>query len=387
MTTTAPSMSTPNMSTPWPVDRQIPDAGWRPPEGTVVVSADDHLIEPDVWIDRPPAGDRDRAPRMTQDEDGFHLTIGDRNFDVPGFNSQIVEGRPGMIDVEARLADMDAEGTHPSIVFPGRTMGFFAQIEDKEFLVRCIDAYNEWLAEWQRRSPHRLYGVAVLPTMYRPETTKDYIEKLRDLGFVQMQLPSYPKDVRYNATAMEPMWDAIEAGGIPLSFHIGSTGSMRGRGALGTSVTVALQPFRELWCMLTFSGILDRHPEMKVVFTEGGISWVPSALFDADKQYKAYETEMRPKLGHLPSYYWYRQVFLTFMNDPSGLKLADDIGYEHMLWSVDYPYPEGNLGENVAVMRNVFETLPEDIARAVVGGHAAKLWGLDPDAIAAEAAQ
>ena len=49
MTATAPTMST-----PWPVDREIPDIGWRPPSGTVVVSADDHLIEPDVWIDRPP---------------------------------------------------------------------------------------------------------------------------------------------------------------------------------------------------------------------------------------------------------------------------------------------------------------------------------------------
>jgi hypothetical protein len=58
-----------------------------------------------------------------------------------------------------------------------------------------------------------------------------------------------------------------------------------------------------------------------------------------------------------------------------------------MLWSVDYPHPEGNLGENITVLRNVFETLPEDVARAVAGGNAAKVWGLDLDAIAAEAAQ
>jgi predicted TIM-barrel fold metal-dependent hydrolase len=220
--------------------------------------------------------------------------------------------------------------------------------------------------------------VAVLPTVYRPEATADAVAKLRDLGFVAMQLPSFPHDVRYNASAMEPMWDAIEAGGIPLSFHIGASSSRyRGAGALGTSVTAALQPYRELWCMLAFSGILERHPEMKVVFTEGGISWVPAALFDADKQYRAYETEMRPKLAHLPSYYWYRQCYATFMNDPAGLKLADDIGYEHMLWSVDYPHPEGNLGENVEVMRAIFEQLGESRATAVVGTNAAAVWGLD----------
>lgn len=30
----------------WPMDRESPDNGWRPPLGQAVISADDHLIEP-----------------------------------------------------------------------------------------------------------------------------------------------------------------------------------------------------------------------------------------------------------------------------------------------------------------------------------------------------
>jgi len=92
---------------------------------------------------------------------------------------------------------------------------------------------------------------------------------------------------------------------------------------------------------------------------------------------------VRPKLRELPSFYWFRQCYATFMNDPAGVRLADMIGYEHMLWSVDYPHPEGNLGENVDVMHSIFEHLPESQARAVVGGNAANVWGLDLDAISA----
>ena len=179
------------------------------------------------------------------------------------------------------------------------------------------------------------------------------------------------------------MWDAIEASGMPLSFHVGASTALRGAGALGTSLTVALQPFRELWCLLTFSGILERHPEMKVIFTEGGISWVPPALFDADKQYKAYSSEVRPKLAELPSYYWFRQCYSTFMNDPAGVKLADDMGIEHMLWSIDYPHPEGNLGETVEVMESLFNDLGESAAKAVVGGNATKIWDFPVDRILA----
>jgi predicted TIM-barrel fold metal-dependent hydrolase len=283
------------------VHRDIPVSEWAPPEGTVVISADDHAMEHDLWIDRLPAADRDRAPRITRDERGFHLSVEGQPADTPGFNSLIVEGRPGGSDVGERLRDMDAEGVDASFLFAQRTMSFFATIKDKDFLFRCIDAYNEWLAEIQASSDGRLYGVAILPTLYAPETTREYVQRLDDLGFVSMQLPSAPKDVRYNASAMEPMWDAIEESGIPLSFHVGASSSGRGAGALGTSVTAALQPFRELWCLLTFSGILERHPDMKVVFTEGGISWVPAALFDADKQYKAFTTELRTRLAELPS--------------------------------------------------------------------------------------
>ncbi len=212
------------MSTPWPVDRLIPDRTWQPPAGTVVISADDHLMEHDLWIDRLPAADRDRAPRVSRDDSGFHLTIAGESFDQPGFNSLIVEGRPGMSDIDARLADMDAEAVDASFLFASRAMGLFTQIEDKTLVVRCYDAYNEWLADLQAQAPNRIFGVAVLPTMYAPETTAAYCRKLADLGFVAMQLPSHPRDVRYNASAMEPLWDAVEESGIPVSFHIGASG-------------------------------------------------------------------------------------------------------------------------------------------------------------------
>lgn len=369
------------LSTPWPVNRTIPTPEWIPPSDAIVISADDHVMETDLWIERMPAADRDRAPRITEDETGFHLTLEGKSADAPGFNSLVVEGRPGAVDAEQRLLDMDAEHVDASLLFSQRTMAFFPLIEDTEFLVRVMDAYNEWLAEIQAASKSRLYGVAILPTMYKPEQTRDYIQKIKDLGFISMQLPYKPRNVRYNASMMEPMWDAIEESGIPLSFHVGAGSSLRGAGALGTSITMALQPFRELWCLLAFSGILERHPEMKVIFTEGGISWIPATLFDADKQYKAFSTEVRPKLAELPSYYWHRQCYSTFMNDPSGVKLADDIGIDHMLWSIDYPHPEGNLGETVEVMRSLFDQLGDANARAVIGGNALDIWDFDVDRI------
>ena len=61
----------------------------------------------------------------------------------------------------------------------------------------------------------------MLPTIFEPDATRDYIEKLKAWGFNAMEIPSYPADVRYNSSKMAPMWDAIEESGIALSFHIG----------------------------------------------------------------------------------------------------------------------------------------------------------------------
>jgi predicted TIM-barrel fold metal-dependent hydrolase len=281
-----------------------------------------------------------------------------------------------MRDQRQRLRDMDAEGIDISFVFPQGTMQLFS-LEDKELLVRCIDVYNEWLAEWCDAAPGRFAGIAILPTVYRPESTFDYVVKLKHMGFKAMMAPSNPRDVYYNASNMAPFWEGVESGGLPLSFHIGENFDVfKGAGAFGSSLTTMTQPFRRLWSVLTFSGVLERHPTLDVVFTEGGISWIPSALYDADKGYRQYESEMRPKLAELPSFYWHRQCFATFQDDPPALRHLDEIGAGKVMWASDYPHPEGVLGESRALVKALYDGLGEDAASAIAGGNAARVWGV-----------
>jgi predicted TIM-barrel fold metal-dependent hydrolase len=176
---------------------------------------------------------------------------------------------------------------------------------DFDYTQACFDAYNEMLAEFCAKYPDRLYGVGLL-NYWNPEATKDEIAKLKALNYRAMMMPSLPppaSKVFYNSRSMEPMWEAIAESGIPVSFHVGETFDARGLGGLGTTIAVALQPFRRLFALLSYSGILERHPGLKVIFTEGGISWVPSALFDLDRIYRDFESQMNPKLANPPSHY------------------------------------------------------------------------------------
>jgi predicted TIM-barrel fold metal-dependent hydrolase len=365
---------------PWPQDRSIPTPSWRPPADHIVVSADDHVMEPpNLWVERMPASLRDAAPRLWKDVHGYHLEIEGRSFDKPGFNSQLIEGRLGIEDQAARLADMDQGGIDISIIFPQRAMGLFI-IQDQRKLTAAADAYNEWLGEWSAAAPDRLIGVPLLPCIHEPREATAYVAKLKAMGFKAVMLPSYPRDVRYNSSAMEPIWDAVEANDMALCFHIGEFGFSTGKGALLTYITKQLQSFRELWALLTYSGVFQRHERLRVVFTEGGAGWASSAIYEADRVYRQYLTEANPKLDHLPSYYWRQNCSATIMDDPLALREAAQIGVQNILWSTDYPHPEGILGEEMSVLKTVYDTLGTEQARLVAGGNAVRIFGLRDEA-------
>jgi len=362
----------------WPMNRSTVDDGWRPPAGTVIVSVDDHGIEEmHLWENRLKGADKDRAPRLWRGDDNkFHMKVGEVDYDVPGLDSDIGEGRPGMWDRDARLKDMDAEGIDKSLFFHSRAMSL-VRMEDKEFFTRCIDVYNEWLAEYCAAAPDRLIGVGILPTIYNPEASRDYMQKLKQMGIKALEIPSAPKNVPYNSSKMEPMWEAIAESGIPVMFHVGAYLEFRGAGATGANLTKNLGPYRPLWSLLAFSGILERHPGLKVVFCEGGFGWVPWTLQDADRIYQSYGTELKPKLAQLPSYYFRRQCYAAYMQDDVGLKLAGEYGMtDNLLWSCDYPHGESVFGNSRSEIRKAFEVLGEEKAKDVLGRNAIKLWNL-----------
>lgn len=372
--TVAPSAA--RITIDWPRDRPIPPQGAALPPRSVVVSADSHVMETeDLWKDRLPSEFKDRAPRLWYDEEGFsHLEAEGRNLDVPGLNTMLVEGREGIRDPVARLRDLDLEGVDKEIIFPQRTLSLVG-LQDLALREACMRAYNEWLSDYCKNAADRLYGVGVL-NWWEPEKARDNLQELRGLGFHAMEIPSTPPGVFYNAKAMEPLWGAIEESGYPISFHIGENVVTRGAGALGTFQMQQFAPFRRLFGLLTFSGILERHPNLKVVFTEGGAHWVPAALFDADRIYRDFESECNPKLANMPSFYWWQNCYTTFQEDPIGLKLLDLIGPHKVLWASDYPHPESTLGYSAQVVRDIFAAAGDEDGRRIVGGNAVEIWEL-----------
>jgi predicted TIM-barrel fold metal-dependent hydrolase len=176
---------------------------------------------------------------------------------------------------------------------------------------------------------------------------------------------------------MDPLWEAASEAGIPIVFHIGEAIVQARAGAAGTAVIAQMQGFRHQWGMLTFSGVFDRFPKLKVAFIEAGLAWVASMLHDADMVANSFPTAMIPKLNHPPSWYWKQHCYASFMTDPVGLMLLDRIGAETAMWSSDYPHQESTLGYTRSSIQAVFDAVP-DVATAqkIVGKTALDVFNM-----------
>lgn len=362
----------------WSKDRTAQTEGAPYPPGTVVISADSHLMEPEnMWVDRVPPHLRDQAPQIWRDDVGFHMRIGDKDIpDLKGINLCAFECVPGAYDQQARLKDLDAEGVQAEILFPQRSLGFI-RLPDLELRYWCLRAYNEYLSEFCHAAPGRFYGPGLL-RFWDPAKTRDDLQEIKALGLKTVMIPKNPGEgVYYNSRAMDPFWDAIEEAELPVCIHIGENFPAGGRGAAATNALNSIGGFRYLWGLLAFGGVFDRHPTLQVIFAEGGISWVPSTIHDADMIYESYKPDMDPRLSHLPSYYWFNNCYATFMTDPAGLELMHRIGADRAMWASDYPHNEGTLGYTRSAVNDVFRYVGEEAGKAIVGGNAVRVFGLD----------
>ena len=167
---------------------------------------------------------------------------------------------------------------------------------------------------------------------------------------------------------MDAVWDEIEASGVPVSHHIGETPPKTPcqHNSVVVGMMVNVDSFREQFAKYVFSGILDRHPALKIGWFEGGIAWVPTALQDAEHMLASYQHMFNHQLEHEVRHYWDNHMSASFMVDPLGLRLIDQIGVDNVMWSSDYPHNESTWGYSEKSLANVVGAVgPEDAAKIV----------------------
>ena len=360
-----------------------------------VVDADGHVLEPfDAWSRLPPA----HRPRVETDGRGLdHVIVGDEDVFVAklgqmgspgsdvstGSTTQVAfeQARAGAYDPAARLVDMDAEGIDVAVLYPTIGLGFWG-LRDAGAAVAIARAYNDWLAAYCAQDPGRLFGAAMVPFQDPPAAVAELERAHRDLGFCAAFVRPNPCGVRAIVDdAYEPFWTRAEELGVAIGIHEGFQPAVpplgNDRSPRNILVLHAVShTFEQMFAcaQLIATGVLERHPGLRVVFLEAGGGWVPYWLARLDHQVPSFHG-YAPAMKLLPSEYFARQCFVSFeIDEPTLPALADFVGVDRIVWGSDYPHADSTFPGAVAELRATIAPLPVADQEKILGRNATALY-------------
>jgi predicted TIM-barrel fold metal-dependent hydrolase len=355
-----------------------------------LISADSHVVPlPSFWREYLPAPLRDRAPRIeSTDEGDFTVfegnrtpvmainSIAGRSRDEQGFSyRRFAEQLPGGHDPAARIADQDRDGVAAEVLYGGGPL----VTDDRELHLASHLAYNDWLADYCAHAPGRLLGVAYIP-FASPEGAAAEIRRTREKGLRGALIPAQPPEGHWWEPTWAPVWEALVETGTPAGLHVGFGFARRHRFAGGpaflTDVVMTKMEMAAPLADLIFGGVLQRHPELKVVSVEAYIGWLPFVAEYVDHAYRVHRYWNDLGLAEEPSCYLRRQVLATFIEDPVGVRERHAFGVDNIMWSSDYPHGESTFPESRAFVERAFAGVPEDETRKIVFENARRLYGL-----------
>ena len=90
----------------------------------------------------------------------------------------------------------------------------------------------------------------------------------------------------------------------------------------------------------------------------------------------SYQHMLNHQLEHDIRYYWDTHMCSSFMVDPLGLKLVDEIGVDKVMWSSDYPHNESTFGYSEKSLAAVVAAVGPDNAARIVSGNIKQFLGL-----------
>jgi predicted TIM-barrel fold metal-dependent hydrolase len=124
--------------------------------------------------------------------------------------------------------------------------------------------------------------------------------------------------------------------------------------------------------------VLERFPDLKLVFVEPGVGWIAWWLNLVDDMVLRQDYEL-PDLKELPSHYFRQNVFITFIDEAEALAYEPyryRIGVENIMWSSDYPHPVSSFPDSQKIAAECVAGLPERERELITSGNAKRVWSL-----------
>jgi predicted TIM-barrel fold metal-dependent hydrolase len=291
--------------------------------------------------------------------------------------------RPGHTDAAARLADMDTDGVQASSTYC-EVSAFRYLYLVKQGWKEATRAFNTALLDFASADPARLIVSFQIP-IHDIDAAVAEVKWAASAGCKSLQLPVFPAELGlpdYWDSRYDPLWRAISETGLPICCHIGLNTQLESLALRdptpqkGIFVPMVALSSAEPLGMWVLTGVLERFPELKVVFVEPGVGWVAWWLYTVD-DLAARQGYDFPGLKKAPSEYFRQSVSVTFIDEPDVVRHARDIiGINNVMWSSDYPHPVTSWPRSQKIADEVTAGVTDDERELILSGNATRVWNL-----------
>ncbi|MBW3668959.1 MAG: amidohydrolase [Actinobacteria bacterium] len=288
-------------------------------------------------------------------------------------------------DSDLRTRMLEDQGVVAEVLFSNATpfVGFdemFGRSGRREHVAAGKRAYNRWLADFCAQLPGRRAGIAQLDLDDVDDAVREATwaanAGLKGVTTGQEGEFGLLYDERYDR-----LWAVLAEAGLSVAFHGGavpphSTSDVHLAFAFLTTETLYWSR-RPLW-LLIWGGVLERHPALRVVFTEQRSEWVPRTIATLDGIYNSRRVNFRSLVPRPPSEYWARQCFVgASLLTAEECALRNAIGPDKLMFGADFPHMEGTWPRTSDWLEASVGGLPEDDIRAILSANAAAVYGFD----------
>lgn len=221
---------------------------------------------------------------------------------------------------------------------------------------------NDHVARLVENDRSRMTGLGTLPLTDVGRSIAEATRAVEERGLRGFQIDTRAGAIELSDRALDPLYERLVALDAPLVIHpLGFSDGMR----LGHffMVNTVGQPLEEMIAInhFIFGGVLDRHPELKILIVHGG-GYFPYYLGRLDHAWR-YRPELRKLTDQRPSDYLRRMWYDTCVFDADVLaKLVALAGPERVMLGSDYPFDMGDPDP----LRIVEQAVPDEGSRAQI---------------------
>ena len=228
-------------------------------------------------------------------------------------------------------------------------------------------ALNDWALEFQQHSP-RFVCVASIPLLDIDDAVAE-VKRAHEGGFLCGFLPDPParRPAGVERRGVGPALGGLRRDGhghrLPhrdraARPHASAPGVYyRGRGGAVLNYVETTYGGQRAVTQLIACGALDRHPELKVLVSEGGATWGPFIADRMDEGYRQHGAAVRPTLSKLPEPVPLRPGLRVV--PARHLRRGRQLGHG---------MAERHVGQRLPALRGHVRPHPEDAARALRRG-------------------